>query len=145
MQRGVAAGRDGPWPTSRSYSSLIKSSNSTFSLTSGTSNVTFAGKDSVPAMAPLAMALATACSISRWEFTPTIFKNLRTLRLKVSSFIWALQFSVNLKIFDDTDGLGEGPQVCARYLDATRSSPTEIGVAKQGQKPIYGPDRTDNR
>src|SRR5260370_17234959 len=73
--------------SSRAYWSVISPSNSTFSLNPATSSVTFAGNDSVPAMVPSARALATACSISRCELTPTIFKNLRMLRLKTSSFI----------------------------------------------------------
>src|SRR5438105_8077313 len=54
---------------------------------SATSNVTLAGKDSVPLSAPSAIFLATACSISCCDLMPTIFRNLRMLRLKVSSFI----------------------------------------------------------
>ena len=46
------------------YCRTISPLNSTLSLRPSISRVTFAGNDSVPAIAPLASALATACSIS---------------------------------------------------------------------------------
>src|ERR1700733_9303014 len=61
--------------------------NLTFTLSPATSSVMVAGNDSVPLMAPVSVALATACSISRCELMPTIFSNLRMLRFSASSFI----------------------------------------------------------
>src|SRR6187402_1632000 len=46
-----------------------------------------AGKVSFPFSLPAAIAAATACSISDCERTPTVFKNLRMLMLKTSSFM----------------------------------------------------------
>src|SRR5262245_14150618 len=40
------------------------------------------------------MAFATTCSISRCELTPTVFRNLRMLRLKVS---WSVIASVRTR------------------------------------------------
>src|ERR1700737_2615111 len=65
---------------------------STLILSPAPSRVIFAGNDSVPVMAPAAAALATACSISRCELMPTVFKNLRMLRFRASSFIGDLSF-----------------------------------------------------
>jgi hypothetical protein len=53
-----------------------------------TSSVIVATKLSVPAMLPSARILATACSISCCDFTPTIFRNLRMLMLKVFLRPW---------------------------------------------------------
>src|ERR1700736_794561 len=66
--------------------------NSTFTLSPATSRVILAGKDSVPEMVFAATALATACSISRWELMPTAFRNFRILKFRVSSFIEDLRF-----------------------------------------------------
>jgi hypothetical protein len=35
-----------------------------------------------------------ACSIARWELTPTAFKNLRILRFSASSFIRDPRFGI---------------------------------------------------
>src|SRR5436190_5118411 len=50
----------------------------------GISSVHLAASVSLPCSLPLIIAFCTACSISRCELTPTIFRNLRILRLKVS-------------------------------------------------------------
>ena len=49
-------------------------------------SVIFAGSVSPPLSRPSASAFSTACSISRWDCTPTLFRNLRMLMLKVSGF-----------------------------------------------------------
>jgi len=46
-----------------------------------------AGSDAPSVMERAARAAATACSISCCDLTPTVFRNLRMLRLKVSSFM----------------------------------------------------------
>src|SRR5207253_2196529 len=51
---------------------------------------------------PLSAALRTACSISRCDVTPTFFKNLRTLMLKVSSFM-GLSSCARVRAFAVTD------------------------------------------
>src|SRR4029450_2384835 len=73
--RGCAAG----FSRSLSPSNVVRSDRPMIS------SVITAGNDSVPLMLPAATALATARSISRCELMPTILRNLRMLRLKVSS------------------------------------------------------------
>src|SRR5678815_1441762 len=73
------------------HCSLISPSNWTLRARPATSSVTRAGNDSVPAIVRAAIALSTACSISRCELTPTILRNLRMLKLKVS---WSIGASV---------------------------------------------------
>ena len=64
----------------RCQRSLMSPSKVTLNLSAGISSVMVAASVSVPAT-----AFATACSISRCELTPTMLRNLRMLRLSVSS------------------------------------------------------------
>jgi hypothetical protein len=66
------------------YFNLISASKGTFTPRAGISSVIFAGMLSVPFSLPDSTAFWTACSISCWELTPTILRNLRMLRLNVS-------------------------------------------------------------
>ena len=64
------------------YWSRISPSKLTLIRRPATTSVTLAGNVSLPLIVPSAIPLATACSISRCELMPTIFRNLRMLRLK---------------------------------------------------------------
>src|SRR5262249_4202884 len=72
------------------YSRRISPSNGTRTPSEGISRVHFTGTPSPPFSFPDWSAFCTACSISRCELTPTSFRNLRMLRLKVSWSISAL-------------------------------------------------------
>src|SRR5262245_34806498 len=67
-----------------------------------TDSVMTAGKASFPFNLPSATAFCTAFSIASWEFTPTVFRNLRMLMLSASSFIVPPSESpVGLEIIDE--------------------------------------------
>src|SRR6516164_5199808 len=63
-------------------------------------------------MRPAEIAFATACSISRCELTPTIFRYFRMLKLKVSSFI-----IVSRSLRSRAAGLEQFYRVAGRVFD----------------------------
>src|SRR5687767_12269269 len=81
----------------KTYCNLISPSMLTLRFSPAISTVALAGKDSLPLINPSSRALATARSISRWELMPTILRNLRILRFKVSSFIGLSILGVKLE------------------------------------------------
>src|SRR5579864_4168080 len=69
------------------HCSLMLPSNEIWMLSPETTSVMCAGKLSVPLIVPSSMPCRTARSMSRCEPMPTTFRNLRMLRLNVSSFM----------------------------------------------------------